>query len=75
VYRATGAPIIGVGGIATATDALQYIMAGAAAFAVGTAAMRDPRLPSRLLRDIASWCEVRGVSSISSLTGTLQWPT
>jgi dihydroorotate dehydrogenase (NAD+) catalytic subunit len=75
VYRATRAPIIGVGGIATATDALQYIMAGAAAFAVGTAAMRDPRLPRRLLRDLASWCEVRGVSSISSLTGTLQWPT
>jgi dihydroorotate dehydrogenase (NAD+) catalytic subunit len=75
VYRATRAPIIGVGGIATATDALQYIMAGAAAFAVGTAAMRDPRLPRRLLRDLASWCEVRGVTSISSLTGTLQWPT
>ena len=75
VYRATGAPIIGVGGIATATDALQYIMAGATAFAVGTAAMRDPRLPRRLLRDLASWCEVRGVTSLSSLTGTLQWPT
>ena len=75
VYRATGAAIIGVGGIATATDALQYIMAGATAFAVGTAAMRDPRLPRRLLRDLASWCEVRGVTSISALTGTLQWPT
>jgi dihydroorotate dehydrogenase (NAD+) catalytic subunit len=75
VFRATGAPIIGVGGIASATDALQYMMAGATAFAVGTAAMRDPRLPRRLLRDLASWCEVRGITSISSLTGTLQWPT
>jgi dihydroorotate dehydrogenase (NAD+) catalytic subunit len=75
VYRATGAPIIGVGGIATATDALQYMMAGATAFAIGTAAMRDPRLPRRLLRDVASWCEVRGITSISALTGTLQWPT
>jgi dihydroorotate dehydrogenase (NAD+) catalytic subunit len=75
VYRATKAPIIGVGGIATATDALQYIMAGATAFAIGTAAMRDPRLPRRLLRDLASWCEVRGITSISALTGTLQWPT
>ena len=75
VYRATRAPIIGVGGIATATDALQYLMAGATAFAIGTAAMRDPRLPRRLLRDVASWCEVRGITSISSLTGTLQWPT
>jgi dihydroorotate dehydrogenase (NAD+) catalytic subunit len=74
VYRATGAPIIGVGGIARATDAIQYLMAGASAFAIGTAAMRDPRLPGRLLRDLASWCEVRGVSSVGSLTGTLQWP-
>lgn len=74
VYRATKAPIIGVGGITSATDALQYIVAGATAFAIGTAAMRDPRLPARLLRDIASWCEVRGVMSIASLTGSLEWP-
>ena len=75
VYRATRAPIIGVGGIASARDALQYLIAGATAFAVGTAAMRDPRLPKRLLRDLASWCEVRGVASIASLTGTLEWPS
>ncbi len=75
VYRATKAPIIGVGGIASATDALQYLMAGATAFAVGTAAMRDPRLPPRLLRDLASWCEVRGVTSVGSLTGSVEWPT
>jgi dihydroorotate dehydrogenase (NAD+) catalytic subunit len=74
VYRATKAPIIGVGGITSATDALQYLMAGATAFGIGTAAMRDPRLPGRLLRDVASWCEVRGVTSISSLTGSLEWP-
>ena len=74
VYRATKAPIIGAGGIARATDAIQYLMAGASAFAIGTAALRDPRLPSRLLRDLASWCEVRGVSSVAELTGTLKWP-
>jgi dihydroorotate dehydrogenase (NAD+) catalytic subunit len=74
VYRATKAPIIGVGGIASATDALQYLVAGATAFAIGTAALKDPRLPRRLLRDVASWCEVRGVSSVASLTGTLEWP-
>ena len=75
VYRATKAPIIGAGGISTATDAIQYLMAGASAFAIGTAVMRDPRLPRRLLRDLASWCEVRGVSSVASLTGTLEWPS
>jgi dihydroorotate dehydrogenase (NAD+) catalytic subunit len=75
VFRATGAPIIGVGGIATAADALQYLIAGARAFAMGTAVLRDPRLPGRLLRDLASWCEVRGIDSVGTLTGTLEWPT
>jgi dihydroorotate dehydrogenase (NAD+) catalytic subunit len=75
VHRATGAPIIGAGGIETATDALQYLMAGATAFAIGTAVLRDPRLPARLLRDLASWCEVRGVTSLSELTGSLEWPS
>lgn len=75
VFRATKAPIIGAGGIASATDAIQYLMAGAKAFAIGTAVLRDPRLPRRLLRDLASWCEVRGVNAVSSLTGTLEWPS
>ena len=75
VHRATRAPIIGVGGIASATDAIQYLMAGASAFAIGTAALRDPRLPVRLLRDLASWCEVRGVNAVGELTGTLEWPS
>ena len=74
VYKATRAPIIGVGGITSATDALQYLVAGATAFGIGTAGMRDPRLPARLLRDLASWCEVRGIDSVASLTGTLEWP-
>ena len=56
VYRATRAPIIGVGGIARAEDVLQYLIAGASAVAVGTAALRDPRLPERVVADLASWC-------------------
>jgi len=75
VWRATKAPIIGAGGIGSATDAVQYLVAGASAFAIGTAALRDPRLPARLVRDLASWCEVRGVASVRELTGTLEWPS
>lgn len=73
VYRATKAPIIGAGGVASATDALQYIMAGASAVAIGTAALRDPRVPERVVVDLASWCEVRGIHSIASLRGTVEW--
>jgi dihydroorotate dehydrogenase (NAD+) catalytic subunit len=75
VYRATRAPIIGVGGVATATDALQYLLAGASAVAIGTAALRDPRVPERVVVDLASWCEVRGIDSVAALQGTLEWPS
>ena len=73
VFRATGAAIIGVGGITSHREALQYIMAGATAIAVGTAAMRDPRAPERIITELASWCEVRAVDSIATLTGSLEW--
>ncbi|MGQ0643583.1 MAG: dihydroorotate dehydrogenase [Gemmatimonadaceae bacterium] len=74
VYRATRAPIIGVGGVASAIDALQYIIAGASAVAVGTAALRDPRTPERIVRELARWCSTHGVTTISALTGALAWP-
>ncbi len=74
VRKATSVPIIGVGGITSAEDALQYIIAGASLVAVGTAALRDPRFPERLVADLGAWCRTHAVKSISSLTGTLEWP-
>lgn len=75
VWKATRAPIIGVGGITSATDALQYVLAGASAVAVGTAGLRDPRRPERLVRELSAWCEANGVKEIHSLTGALEWNT
>ncbi|MGH7711997.1 MAG: dihydroorotate dehydrogenase [Gemmatimonadaceae bacterium] len=74
VFQATRAPIIGVGGIATANDALQYLIAGAAAVGVGTAALRDPRTPERIVGELARWCATHDVAAISALSGTLEWP-
>lgn len=74
VFKATRAAIIGVGGVASAEDALQYIMAGAAAVGVGTAALRDPRTPERIVRGLTRWCATHGVPTVSSLTGSLEWP-
>jgi dihydroorotate dehydrogenase (NAD+) catalytic subunit len=74
VWKATHAPILGVGGIASANDALQYLVAGASAVAIGTAAMRDPRLPGRVVSDLADWCGRHGVVSLSTIRGSLQWP-
>ena len=68
-----GVPIIGVGGVASATDALQYILAGASLVAIGTAAMREPRLPERIVADLARWCAAHG-TTVRQLVGTLEWP-
>jgi dihydroorotate dehydrogenase (NAD+) catalytic subunit len=53
VRERVGIPVIGVGGIRTATDAREYLRAGASLVAVGTAAMADPRVPERIARDLA----------------------
>lgn len=74
VSRAVRVPIIGLGGVANGTDALQYIMAGASLVGVGTAAMRDPRTPERIVRELGQWCASHQVRSISDLRGTLEWP-
>ena len=75
VWQATHAPIIGVGGVASADDLLQYVVAGASAVAIGTAAMRDPRVPERVVAGLADWCRTHAVSQLSDLRGSLQWPS
>jgi len=74
VRRAVSLPILGVGGVATASDALQYIIAGASLVGMGTATMRDPRAPERLVRELDTWCRKQDVGRISDLIGTLEWP-
>ena len=73
VRQAVPVPIIGVGGVTRATDVVQYLLAGASLVAVGTGALRDPRLPERLVADLDRWCETHDVSSIGSLIGALEW--
>ena len=74
VRKAVRVPIIGVGGVATAEDALQYILAGASLVAVGTAALANPRTPERIVRELRHWCDQHGVSRLSELVGALNWP-
>ena len=71
--RAVNVPIIGIGGVRSATDALQYMMAGASLVGIGTAAMRDPRAPVRIVKDLGAWCERQGVRSLADIVGTLDW--
>jgi dihydroorotate dehydrogenase (NAD+) catalytic subunit len=74
VRQAVAVPIIGLGGVRTADDALQYLMAGATLVGVGTAAMQDPRVPERIVRDLGRWCERRGVRHLGDVVGSLEWP-
>lgn len=74
VRRAVPLPILGVGGVARGEDAVQYIMAGASLVGVGTAALRDPRAPQRIVRELDRWCRRHGVHDIQTLRGSLEWP-
>lgn len=74
VKNAVTLPIMGIGGVAHGTDALQYIIAGASLVGVGTAALRDPRAPQRIVGELLDWCRRHGVNDITSLRGTLEWP-
>lgn len=73
VAKAVRVPIIGVGGISSATDIVQYILAGASLVAIGTAAMQNPKLPEKLVKDLEGWCSGHAVHSLDELRGSLDW--
>lgn len=71
VYEAAGAvtiPIIGMGGITTAEDVMEFMLAGATAVQVGTASYADPRAVERIADGLAPWCMRHRVDRIASLT-------
>jgi dihydroorotate dehydrogenase (NAD+) catalytic subunit len=72
--RAVKIPILGMGGIITAEDAVEFLLAGATAVQVGTASYADPRATERLAKGLESWCRAHHVESVASLTGALEIP-
>jgi dihydroorotate dehydrogenase (NAD+) catalytic subunit len=72
--RTVDIPILGMGGILTPEDAVEFLLAGATAVQVGTASFADPRATERLARGLESWCRSHGVAKVSSLTGALEIP-
>jgi len=62
-------PIIGVGGVARAEHAVEFLMAGASAIQVGTATFADPRASTLVVRGLAKWCGRNNISSIAQLIG------
>jgi dihydroorotate dehydrogenase (NAD+) catalytic subunit len=70
--RAVEIPVIGMGGIVTPEDAVEYMLAGATAVEVGTASFADPRATERLARGLETWCRGHEVARVASLTGALE---
>ena len=72
VARRHGVPIIGQGGIASAEDALEFIIAGASAVGVGTALFYDPLVCVRINEGLAGYAREHNLDSVSRLVGTLE---
>ncbi len=73
VARTTKLPLLGMGGIMTGTDAAEFIIAGATAVAIGTAAFADPKAPVRILAELSEFMEKEGVRDVNELRGTLKF--
>jgi dihydroorotate dehydrogenase (NAD+) catalytic subunit len=62
-------PIVGVGGVASGSDAAQLLLAGAQAVQVGTATFADPRAPARVLAELQTWSAGAGVTVLADVVG------
>ena len=72
VRNAVEIPILGMGGICTGTDAIEFMLAGATAVAVGTASFMDPCACMKVLEGIEEYCVQQGVEDVNELVGGLQ---
>ena len=69
VSRAVKLPIVGMGGILNAEDAVEFLLAGATAIQVGTASYADPRAVENIANSLRRWCSSHDVAEVRSLTG------
>jgi len=65
-------PVIGMGGISTAADVIEFMLAGASAVEIGTASYWDPRATEKIVGELESWCKEHEVARIAELTGGVQ---
>ncbi|MBR6102045.1 MAG: dihydroorotate dehydrogenase [Ruminococcus sp.] len=72
VANAVKIPLCGMGGISTAEDAVEMMMAGASTVQVGAAIFRDPYAPVKIIDGLNEWCDKNGVKSVSEIVGTVK---
>ena len=71
VAKAVKIPVIGLGGISSATDAIEFLMAGATAIEIGTANFLDPAITVKVKDGINEWLDAHGCSSVQEIIGVL----
>jgi len=74
VSREVDVPVVGIGGIASATDVLEYLVAGATAVQVGTACFLDPEMPVRIAHELRALLAQEGVADVRELIGAVHRP-
>ena len=67
--HAVNIPVIGMGGISTAADVVEFMLAGATAVQIGTASYWDPCATEKIVDELQRWCHDRGVTRLADLTG------
>ena len=72
VAKAVKIPVIGLGGISSATDAIEFLLAGASAVEIGTANFIDPTISVKVAKGIVEYCERHGTKNVSDLTGAVE---
>ena len=73
VHQAVDVPLLGMGGISCATDAVEFMLAGATAVAVGTANFVNPHATVEIIDGMAQYCERHGIEDVQQLIGALEW--
>jgi dihydroorotate dehydrogenase (NAD+) catalytic subunit len=71
VAAAVKLPLIGIGGIASTTDVLEFMIAGASAIQIGTANYYDPLITSKVVDGLSEYCRSTGITAISSIVRSL----
>jgi len=72
VYHAVKIPIVGMGGIMNAEDAIEFFLAGSSAIQIGTATFIDPATCVKIIQGITDYCHLHNIENISQLTGALE---
>jgi dihydroorotate dehydrogenase (NAD+) catalytic subunit len=74
VAKAAGVPIIGMGGVQTWQDAVEFLLAGASAVAIGTALFVDPATPNKVCEGLAAYMQKARIERLADLVGALELP-